>query len=177
MVVSKHITGPPAPHADLLSVMHDRMRTDDQILSTLRSGQGASLTIRYYLGRKRHAAMRPPTVTEPVRSAEERPDPSESCTRACSRPIVGNPSPATGGQHESVSLDFVVRGGLRRCAVHWVCRVSDIPISDADPGSCGCSCNTDYDADHPDNSDYSDSPDPLNRSRPDGDRADRVRES
>ena len=78
MVVSKHITGPPAPNADLLSVMHDRMRADDQILSTLRSGQGASLTIRYYLGRKRHAAMRPPTVMEPVRSAEERPDPSES---------------------------------------------------------------------------------------------------
>jgi hypothetical protein len=78
MVVSKHITGPPALNADLLSVMHDRMRADDQILSTLRSGQAASLTVRYYLGRKRHGAMRPPTVTEPVRSAEERPDPSES---------------------------------------------------------------------------------------------------
>ncbi len=78
MVVSKLITGPPAPHADLLSVMHDRMRADDQIVFTIRSGQGASLTIRYYLGRKRHAAMRPPPVTKPVRSADERPDPSES---------------------------------------------------------------------------------------------------
>ena len=59
-------------------VMRDRMHVDDQILSTPPSGQGASLSIRYYLGRKRQDDVHPPGVKGTVDSSKARPHLSES---------------------------------------------------------------------------------------------------